>query len=117
MSTAPITAVAVETEILRLNGVLDQATEDVARLGEARAHAKMDALLAHARAVATSAGRSSDVREAEALVASEPLQRRYEVADASLRAMKEAAHNCRAQLDALRSVNANVRHMSSGPGF
>ena len=68
---------------------------------------------AHARAVATSKARSTDVREAEALVASESQQRTYEVADAALRATKEAAHNIRAQLDALRSVNANVRYQTT----
>src|SRR3990167_9069477 len=102
---APIVPHEVEGEILRLNGLLDNATEDIARLGTERANAKMDALLAHANAIARSKGRSQDVREAEALVASEPQQREYEIKDATLRAMKEAAHNIRAQLDALRSVN------------
>ncbi len=50
------------------------------------------------------------LREAQALLSVEQEHLARKIADAKLLAAQETARTIRAQLDALRSVNATVRH-------
>lgn len=116
--TAPITMHEVEQEIVRLSNLLDHATTEIAKRARdaagKRARAKVDLAKAflEARGTVTTNGRpiSADACEAHARAACEQQVIDDEMAQAVLLAAQEAARNTRAQLDALRSVMANVRH-------
>lgn len=99
----------VEAEILRLSELAEKVTTLLAK--RATESAKKDAAYraAHARAVLKSSGTVAE-REAQAALDTmvEYLDRK--LAEAKLDAAKEAGRNYRAQLDALRSINASIRH-------
>ena len=103
-----ITPAEVEAEILRLSRLLDLATAEIAKRGRACANAKIDHRVAFATARLAATGTIPE-REDVATLASQDEARVYELAAATLGAAQDAARNTRSQLDALRSVNANVR--------
>lgn len=116
----PITQHEVEQEIMRLSGLLDTATTEIAKRARdaatKRARAKIDLARAflearHATQIAGSRPPSADLCEAQARAACAVQVTEQEMADAVLLAAQEAARNTRSQLDALRSIAANVRHM------
>lgn len=108
----PITPHEVESEIMRLNALLDRASVEMKNRGNARTDAKLKMDHGLARAVIDAQGRSIEERKAKAHVACEALIDAYEVAEQAYKNARDAAHNIRAQLDALRSINANVRHQA-----
>lgn len=105
---SPITPADVEAEIVRLSALLDTATTEIAR--RARDAAEKHVAYKRSEAVAyLHASGSIPERKAQALTATADEFLASEVADARVLAAREAAHNTRSQLDALRSVAANVR--------
>jgi hypothetical protein len=105
--------VAVEREILRLSGLLDEATNKILARSRAAALADADYKVAHAKAYVRH--RDSDRKvtavDAEQLAITETQEeyRRKVLSEGVLKSAQEAARNIRSQLDALRSVNTNLR--------
>lgn len=100
--------VDVEAEILRLSELAEKVTTALAKRAVESAERDAAYRSAHARAVLASAGTVAE-REAAAVIASEAQYLDRRLAEAKLDAAKEAGRNYRAQLDALRSINANLR--------
>lgn len=100
--------VDVEADIIRLSGLAEKVTTALAK--RAAESARKDAAYrsAHAHAILKSTGTVAE-REAQAALATEDEYLERKLAEASLDAAKEAGRNYRAQLDALRSINANLR--------
>lgn len=104
-----LTQASVEQEMTRLIEAADEVAHDVARHAEVAARAEHVYKLAHAKALLRSDGAVA-LREAQALLACEQEHLDRKLADARLLAAQETARTIRSQLDALRSVNATVRH-------
>lgn len=100
--------VDVEAEIIRLSGLAEKVTTALAK--RAAECARKDAAYrsAHAHAILKSEGTVAE-RDARAALATEDEYLERKLAEASLDAAKEAGRNYRAQLDGLRSINANLR--------
>ena len=119
--TAPITQTEVEDEIMRLSRLLDHATTEIAKRARdaatKRARVKIDLARAflEARGAAQINGRppAADSCEAQARAACAEQITDDEMAQGVLLGAQEAARNTRSQLDALRSIAANVRHLVS----
>ena len=114
--TEPISQVHIESEIVRLSELCEKATTQVARRGQAAATADTAYDLCYAKAflLAKRAGEqgqrvSDEMAKAEAKLACAAELGVRNDTSAVLDAAKEAGRNYRAQLDALRSINANVR--------
>lgn len=113
MSDAPIAQVDIEAEILRLSGLLEHATHEVAKRARDRAKKRTAYKVEFAKAYLVASG-PIPAREAQATVATEQVLLDYETADAVTTAAMEAGRNMREQLQALRSVNANQRALVVG---
>jgi hypothetical protein len=111
--TSVLAQTDVEAEIIRISALCERVTEQVAE--RARAAAKADALYRkrHAQAFLTAEGRTIPDRQAAALLECIEEYDHHRHADAVLMAAQEAGRNYRAQLDALRSINANLRPLVS----
>jgi hypothetical protein len=103
----------VENEIMRLSGLAEKVTLEMAKRAQASAEADADYKVAHAKAFLAADG-SVAVREAIAAVETETLYRDRKIAEAKLLSAQEAGRNYRAQLDSLRSVNSNLRALVTG---
>ena len=108
-----LTQADVERELERLVGAADTVAHDIADRAEAAARAEHGYKIASARALLASDGPVA-VKEAKALLVCEDEHLARKIADARLLAAQETARTIRAQLDALRSVNATVRHAVGG---
>lgn len=101
--------VDVEAEILRLSALAEKVTTTLARRATESAEKDARYRNAHARAVLRASGTVAE-REAQAAIDTEVEYLDRKLAEAKLDAAKEAGRNYRAQLDALRSINASIRH-------
>lgn len=99
----------VEREIVRLCESAEEVTRDIARLAEEAARAEVRYRTDHARALLRADGRTVAAREATALVTVEQQLLDYRIVQARLTAAQETGRMLRARLDALRSINANLR--------
>ena len=110
-----VTPVNVEREIVRLCELCELVVTQIAKRARTAAETDAEYKRLHARAVLEAEGTVAE-REARAHLAAadEYLARR--IAEAELLAAQEAGRNYRAQLDALRSINANVRQMAGLQG-
>ena len=103
----------IEAEILRLSGLLEEATGELATASENAAHGEADYRVAYARAYLTHRPKydklTDKIREAEATVECEKELTTYKVAAARQLALQEKCRQLRAQLDAVRTLSANVR--------
>ena len=104
----PIAQVDIEAEILRLSALAEKVTRELARRARAAAEADATYKVAHAKALLLADG-PQYVRDAEATVKTETELIEKRSTEALLLAAQEAGRNYRAQLDALRSINANHR--------
>lgn len=111
--TDPIPQVHIEAEIIRLSGLAEQVTHKLAERARAAAEADVTYKVAHGKALLLADG-PQYVRDAEATVKTEAEYREKRAAEALLLAAQEAGRNYRAQLDALRSINANHRALVTG---
>lgn len=104
-----LTQADVERELARLVQASEDVAHDIAARAEEAARAEHTYKIAYAKALLRAEGTVA-LREAQALLAVEAEHLGRKVADARLLAAQETARTIRAQLDALRSVNATVRH-------
>lgn len=107
----PLAQVEVEREIMRLSRVLTEITEDVAEAATEQARTEVAFKVAHARAILAARDESGTVQVKEAM-AHDACASEFEamkMAEAVYKACQESGRNVRSQLDALRSINANVR--------
>ena len=111
--TAPIAQVDVEAEILRLSSLAERVTHELAKRARAAAEADVAYKVEHAKALLMAEG-PQYVRDAEATVACEAELTEKRTTEALLLAAQEAGRNYRAQLDSLRSINANIRSQVVG---
>jgi hypothetical protein len=112
----PMAQADTEREILRFVRDLATVTEEIASAAveAAKADARYD--LAHARALLDQVGHEGTVpeKQARALVVCEDRYHETKYKEAVFKALQEKGRNLRAQLDALRSINANVRPLVTG---
>lgn len=99
----------IDAELERLSAVLEERTETLAELSTTAAQAEVAFKLAKARALLRADGRNAGEREARALLAVQTEYTDHELAAARLHAQQELLRTLRAQLDALRTLAANVR--------
>lgn len=105
----PISQVEVEDELLRLSGLLERQVSELAKRARAAAEAEADHKIAYAKATLAVEGPTVAEREAKATLAVEDTYRAWRAAEAVKLAAQEAGRSYRAQLDALRSINSNLR--------
>ena len=106
--TSPISQVEVESEIMRLMGMLEEETEAFETL--ATEAAKKEALMkANWAKEYLSAKGSVKEREAWADYKLSEEVYSYKIAEALVKAKREKLLSLRASIDALRTLNANVR--------
>lgn len=105
----PLSQAEVEAEIIRLSDLCERATQEVRRRGEAAATARTNFKVEFAKARLKAKGATVSEREDEAVIYTEQLLREHDHTTALFESAKEAGRNYRAQLDALRSINANLR--------
>ncbi len=98
----------VESEIMRHCRALEQNTHDLATLAMDSAHADSDYKKAHAQAFLQTSGTVGE-RDAQTAYEVKDEYQAKKIADALLHAAEEKGRNIRASLDALRSVNSNLR--------
>jgi hypothetical protein len=98
----------VEEEMTRLSALCEKVTHEITRRGVAAAEADAAYRLAYAEAYMTVEGTVGE-RDAQAVVATQAQYRDRRIAEARLEGAKEAGRNYRAQLETLRSINANLR--------
>ncbi len=104
-----VSQVEIEENILRLSDLCEKATHEVRKRGEAKADARTEYAVEFAKARLRSERTTVGEREDEATVATAQLLKHKEFTEALFESAKEAGRNYRAQLDALRSINANLR--------
>lgn len=106
----------VEREIHRLSKELTHNTQQVAELATVAAKADVAYKLANARAWVANRGKGGTVAEKEAAIHVEVAEQyeRKMLTEAVYKSAREKGTNLRAQLDALRTIAANVRAVVSG---
>lgn len=110
-SLDPMAQRDVEHEIRRLSNVLVEITEDVAHAAREEARTEVAFKLANARQLIALRDEKGTVavKDAMALDACASEFEDMKMAEAVYRACQESGRNIRAQLDALRTLAANVR--------
>lgn len=103
----------VEEEILRIAALAERCTHEIAKRARAAAQADADYKIANAKAFLVAEGPVAE-REARALTDCADLYRERRMTEAVLLAAQEAGRNYRSQLEALRSICANLRSLVSG---
>lgn len=111
-----LTPVAVERELSRLIAAAEDCARDLADRAHDAGQAEHAFKVGYARALLRADGAVA-VREAQALLAVEDEHLARKIADARLLAAQEAGRMIRASLDALRSINTNVRLAIGSDGF
>jgi hypothetical protein len=107
----PLSQHEVEAEIRRLSERLSFLTQHVTVAARDAARADVDHKLKHARKLLDLRGHEGTVGEKEAAVLVECADEfeAAKIAEAVYKADQEAGRNLRAQLDALRTIAANIR--------
>lgn len=108
----PLVQADVEAEILRLSRMAEEVTQKLAQRARVAAEADVVWKLCHDKALLLAEG-PQYVRDAEATVKCEREYTEKRTSEALLLSAQEAGRNYRAQLDALRSINANLRPLVS----
>lgn len=109
----PIPQVQIESEIMRISRLTEEVTQQLAVRARESAQADVTYKVAHAQALLCAEG-PQYVRDAHATVDTADQYQARRIAEARLLAAQEAGRNYRAQLDSLRSINANHRALVSG---
>lgn len=107
-----LTQAQVERELSRLIEAAEEQAHNIAELAEEAARAEVVFKIAYSKALLKAEG-TVEVRKALATVATDTELLDHKIADARLLAGQEASRSIRASMDALRSVNATVRHAVS----
>ena len=103
-----LTQVKVEQELMRLSELMEQRTNELADLAEQAAIAEADHKSAYAHAFVNTTG-TGQFRENMATVMTCDALMRRKLKEATYQSCKESLHSIRAQLDALRTISANLR--------
>jgi hypothetical protein len=106
--TQPISQVEIEGELLRLTDMLEEETEAFERLAEDSARKDASHKSSWAKEYLSAKG-SIKEREAWADYKLADLSYEHKIADALMRAKREKLSSLRTSIDALRTLNANVR--------
>lgn len=108
----PLSQLEVESEIRRLSDALTELTQKQAAHAQEAAQTDVDLKFQQAKTRIGLIGKEGTVAEKDALVQVETslCYQKAKLADAVLKADHEAGRNLRAQLDALRTLAANIRH-------
>lgn len=103
-----LTQVDIEDRLVRYMDALEAATEEFQALAVASAEAEADAKSVWAQSYL---GMSGPVRQREAMadLEADEAERLYKVAEARMKASREHLLSLRTAIDALRTLNANVR--------
>lgn len=101
----------IDTDILRLSRACEETTHDLAKASRRAATAVTRYKVEHAKAHLRAEGTVAD-REAHATVDTATELHDAEIAKALEKAAQEAGRNYRAQLDALRTIAANLRPLT-----
>lgn len=112
----PMAQAEVESEIRRLSRELEKLSVAIGDAATRAAQADVDYKREYARGIVCHRGKGGTVAERDALVHGE-VEAEYEkkqLAEAVYRTFQERGRNLRAQLDALRTIAANVRHVMGG---
>ena len=106
--TRPISQVEIESEILRMVEMLEKETEDFERLAQdaAAKEAAYKAEWAKRYLIADGAVRE---REAKADMSLGDMMYDHKISEALVKAKRERLLSLRSSIDALRTLNANVR--------
>jgi hypothetical protein len=108
-----ITQADVERRIIILTDTLDEQTALYAEVSEQRAEAEADYKYAFSRAMVAQAGKVPvATKEAHAHLRSPDAYRLWKVLEARERATQHKLTSVRSQLDALRTIAANVRSLT-----
>lgn len=108
MRSGPISQAEIEDELMRLLTMLEQHTEEFEALAVRFAETEAEFKAGWARHYLQSSG-SIRTREAEADDAMADLMYQYKIAEALMKAKREKLLSLRMSIDALRTLNANVR--------
>lgn len=111
----PLAQVDVEREIMRLSRRLSALTVDITSSAVAAAKADHEYKMAYAKAVLTAEGKTVGSREAQATLDCDGEFYDKVVYEATYKAQQEAGRNLRAQLDALRTIAADIRDQVAHP--
>lgn len=106
--TRPISQVEVEEEILRLVSFLEQETEQFEKLAQQAATAEAAYKSEWSKRYLISDGAVRE-REAKADVAVADMMYEYKISEGLMKAKREKLLSLRSSIDALRTLNANVR--------
>ncbi len=106
--TRPISQVEIETKIIEDVEAMESATEEFEKVSEEAARAEVQYKVARARAYLRQRGSIKDREYAADELTSEEAYA-YKLAEGRLKAQREVLNTIRARLDALRSLNTNVR--------
>jgi hypothetical protein len=109
----PLSQAQVEAEIMRLSGLAEKATHEIAKRARAAAEADVAWKVGYAKAFLLADG-TGPARDAQATVECADEYAAKKSSEAVLMSAQEAGRNYRAQLDALRSINANHRALVTG---
>lgn len=110
MLPGPLTIGEVEERIMRLCDVLDEEAERFAQLSAERAEAEADYKYRYSRAFIEQAGKIPVAsKEAVANMIAANDFRRYRLLEARERATQSKLTSVRSQLEAMRTIAANVR--------
>jgi len=111
----PLAQAEIEREIVERSRTLTDITEDVAHSASEQARTEVAFKLANARKLIELRNESATVaiKDAIALDACAAEFEAMKMAEAVFRACQESGRNVRSQLDALRTLSANVRSVVS----
>ena len=104
----PISQVEIETELLRLVDILEEETEAFERLAEDAAKKEAQFKSNWAKEYLSAKGPIKE-REAWAEYKLAEMAYDYKIAEALVKAKREKLSSVRTSMDALRTLNANVR--------
>jgi len=108
-----ITQADVEQRIIRITDALDEQTELFAELSAGRADAEAEYKYAYSRAIVEQAGKVPvATKEAVAHLRSPDSFRRWKLLEAREKATQQKLTSLRSQLEALRTIAANVRALT-----
>lgn len=109
----PVSQVEIEQNIMRLSELCEKATHEVRKRGEAKANARTEYAVEFAKARLKAQGGTVAEREDEATVVTAGMLAQKEFTEALFESAREAGRNYRAALDAMRSINSNLRALVS----
>jgi hypothetical protein len=108
MRNRPISQVEIEQKIMLDIEAMEEATEEFDKLSEEAARAEVEYKVARARAYLRQRGSIKDREYAADEITREEMES-YKISEGRLKAQREVLNTIRARLDALRSLNSNLR--------